>query len=39
LEAAGLDISALRARAHECFPALEPVANEVFERWLAQIER
>lgn len=39
LEAAGLDVRELRERARECLPQLEPVANEVFTRWLRQIER
>lgn len=38
LESAGLDIQALREKARECLPVLEPVATEVFDRWLAQIE-
>ena len=38
LESAGLDVSVLRDRARESLPALEPIATEVFERWLASIE-
>lgn len=37
LEGAGLDIRVLREQAREYLPQLEPVANEVFERWLRQI--
>ena len=38
LESVGLDVPALRDRARDCLPALQPVATEVCERWLARIE-
>lgn len=38
LGSAGLSVTQLRQSANECLPTLEPVAMEVFRRWLAQLD-